>query len=151
MVKVIQNRQQFVQLLPLQHSFHVVQFKANHGASLSDLFVQFVGVAGSNAASPTNCSKDLCNGNSKLLQNIQHPAAHAKGSQLPQEEESAHFFILHTLSVNFPVLYAVDVHTQVVLVLLHHLDDLSQDSQGLRGRPLLTKVSQRSDTDEQAV
>ena len=56
-----------------------------HRASLPDQFVESVGVTGSDAASPTNYSKEKYTGHHRLIKDLQHLAAHVEGSQPPQE------------------------------------------------------------------
>ena len=78
-------------------------------SSLPDQFVQSVGVASSDAASPADCSIEECTSNKRLVENVQQPAAHAEGSQLPQEVEPCHHLLVHSLSVGPLVQFAVKV------------------------------------------
>lgn len=68
---------------------------------LPDQFVQFVGVAGSDAVSPADHSKVQRAG--RLIGNVQHPDVHQEESQLPQEGESAHPLLVYSLAVGLPV------------------------------------------------
>lgn len=66
---------------------------------LPDQFVQFVGVAGSDAVSPADHSKVQRAG--RLIGNVQHPNVHQEESQLPQEGESAHPLLVYSLALVF--------------------------------------------------
>ena len=83
--RIIHDGQQFFQCPPLHHSLQSVLFTANHRASVPDEFVEFVGVAASGAAHPTNYSKEKYTGHHRLIKDLQHLAAHIEGSQLPQD------------------------------------------------------------------
>ena len=54
-------------------------------ASFLNDIVQYVNVAGSDAAAQTHSSKENGAGNHTLIEYLQHLAAHDKGSQLPQK------------------------------------------------------------------
>ena len=92
-----------------------VLFTANHRASLPDQFVESVGVAGSDAASPTNHSKEKYTGHHRLIKDLHHLAAHFEGSQLPQEVNSAHPLLVHSFCIRSPVQSVVDGNTQVLV------------------------------------
>ena len=86
--------------------------------SLLDDFIKSVSVTGSDAAAQTHSSKENYTGNSRLVNDLQHLAAHIEGSQLPQEIESAHPLPVHSLGIRFPVQSVVD-HNSQVFVALH--------------------------------
>ena len=108
---------------PLHHGLKRLQPETEYRASLLDDFIKSVGVAGSDAAAPTHSSKENGASNNRLVEDLQHLAAHVERSQLPQEIESAHPLLVHSLGVGFPVQSVVDHHSQVFIVLhlLHHL------------------------------
>ena len=65
--------------------------------------VESVGVAGSDAAPPSNYHKEKYTGHHRLVKDLQHLAAHVEGSQLPQEVKSAHPLLVNSFSVRSPV------------------------------------------------
>ena len=92
------------------------------------LFVESIGVAGADASSPTNYSKEKYRKGHRLIKDLQHSVAHVKGSQLPQEVKSAHSLLVDSFSVRSPVQSVVDSNTKVLLI-LHRLHILSQNVQ----------------------
>ena len=50
---------------------------------------------------------------------MKHPAANTEGSKLPPEVKSALFLLLNSISVASPVQSAVQINTEVFLLLLH--------------------------------
>lgn len=68
-----------------------------YGASLFDQFIKSVGIIGSEAAAPTNSSKEKHTGHYILVEKLQHIVAHVEGSSLPQR--SAHRLLVHSFAV----------------------------------------------------
>ena len=99
MLIIVSDGAQFVQSPPLHHGLKRLQSETNNRASFSDEFVQSAGVSGSDAAAPTHSSKENGAGNNRLVEDLQHFAAHVEGSELPQEIESAHHLLIHSISV----------------------------------------------------
>ena len=80
------------------HGLKTLQPETKCRASLLDDFIKSVGVTGSEAAAPTHSSKKNGTGNNRLVKDLQH-AAHVERSQLPQEIESAHPLLVHSLGI----------------------------------------------------
>lgn len=60
------------------------------------------GVTGSDAAAPADCSRGYYTGHSRLVEDLQHVAAHKKNLELPQAKSVLSLHV-HSLSVAFPV------------------------------------------------
>lgn len=85
-------------------------------ASLLYQLLQFLKVAFSAAAAPTDGCKESCTGNNRLVEEMQRSAAHTEGSRLPEEVQSALSLPVVSLSVTSPAQSVVQVS-----VVLHHL------------------------------
>ena len=72
---------------------------------------------GQDAAVPTDGCKENGFCNNKLVKDMQHLASHIEGPKLPHEVESALSLPVDILSVTFPVQSAVQINTQISVVL----------------------------------
>lgn len=116
----------------------------NNWAGLLDQFIQFVGVTGSCALPPTNCSKGQYTSNKGLGEDLQHIVAHMGGYQPPQEVESAHPLPVPFLSPSqCPCWSSCQVYClgiPQVFVIINHCDIGPQNTQWLCGPWLFHKT-----------
>ena len=80
---IVHDGEQFIERPPLHHCLKRLQPETHYRASLLDYLIKSAGVTGSDAAAPTYSSKEKCTGNNRLVEDLQHLAAHVEGSQFP--------------------------------------------------------------------
>lgn len=102
---IVHDGKQFIQRPPLHHGLKRHKSESKYGPSFLDDLIKSVGVTGSDAAAPTYNSKEDGAGNNGLVKDLQHFSAYVEGSQFPQEVQSAHPFLAHSLCVRFPVMH----------------------------------------------